>query len=93
STVVLDEVEIPAAQLLPADVLPRLHRYALATIGAVADGLRKGALTLTAEHVRTRHQFGRPLAEFQAVAQQVADLYVVSRTLHVAAESACWALA
>ncbi|MFD4428233.1 acyl-CoA dehydrogenase family protein [Nocardia sp. NPDC058497] len=93
ATLVLDEVEIPADQLLPAEVLPRLHRHALATIGAVADGLLKGALTLTAEHVRTREQFGRPLAEFQAVAQQIADLYVVSRTLHVAAESACWALA
>ncbi|MEV6215907.1 acyl-CoA dehydrogenase family protein [Nocardia sp. NPDC051833] len=93
ATVVLDDVEIPADQLLPADVLPRLHRYALAGIGAVADGLLKGALALTAEHVRTREQFGRPLAEFQAVAQQIADLYVVSRTLHVAAESACWALA
>lgn len=93
ATVVLDDVEIPADQLLPADVLPRLHRYALATIGAVADGLLNGALRLTAEHVRTREQFGRPLAEFQAVAQQIADLYVVSRTLHVAAESACWALA
>lgn len=93
ATVVLDDVEIPADQLLPADVLPRLHRYALAAIGAVADGLLKGALALTAEHVRTREQFGRPLAEFQAVAQQIADLYVVSRTLHVAAESASWALA
>lgn len=92
ATLVLDEVEIPADQLLP-DALPGLHRHALATIGAVADGLLKGALTLTAEHVRTREQFGRPLAEFQAVAQQIADLYVVSRTLHVAAESACWALA
>ncbi|MFC4124381.1 acyl-CoA dehydrogenase family protein [Nocardia rhizosphaerae] len=93
ATLVLDEVEIPAVQLLPADLLPSLHRYALATLGAVADGLLKGALTLTAEHVRTREQFGRPLAEFQAVAQEIADLYVVSRTLHVAAESACWALA
>ncbi|WP_336087595.1 acyl-CoA dehydrogenase family protein [Nocardia sp. SSK8] len=92
ATLVLDEVEIPADQLLP-DALPTLHRHALASIGAVADGLLKGALTLTAEHVRTREQFGRPLAEFQAVAQQIADLYVVSRTLHVAAESACWALA
>ncbi len=92
ATLVLDDVEIPADQLLP-DVLPVLHRHALACIGAVADGLLKGAITLTAEHVRTREQFGRPLAEFQAVAQQIADLYVVSRTLHVAAESACWALA
>ncbi|AFT98467.1 acyl-CoA dehydrogenase family protein [Nocardia brasiliensis] len=91
-TVRLDRVEIPAEQLLPGG-LAQLHRLAVASIGAVADGLLKGALVLTAEHLRTRRQFGRPLAEFQAVAQQIADLYVVSRTLHVAAVSANWALA
>ncbi|MBF6332744.1 acyl-CoA dehydrogenase family protein [Nocardia transvalensis] len=87
-----DAAEIPAEQLLP-DGIAALHRLALASIGSVADGLVKGALTLTAEHVRTRHQFGRPLAEFQAVAQQIADIYVVSRTLHAAAVSANWTLA
>ncbi|MGW4243022.1 acyl-CoA dehydrogenase family protein [Nocardia sp. NPDC004722] len=88
----LDQVEIPAEQLLPGG-LAELHRYALASIGAVADGLLNGVVKLTAEHVRTREQFGRPLAEFQAVAQQIADVYVVSRTLHVAACSVAWALA
>ncbi|GAB2716575.1 acyl-CoA dehydrogenase family protein [Nocardia thraciensis] len=88
----LEDAEIPAAQLLPNGIAD-LHRLALASIGAVADGLLKGVLTLTAEHVRTRHQFGRPLAEFQAVAQQIGDVYVVSRTLHAAALSANWALA
>lgn len=88
----LDGVRIPAEQLIP-DGLARLHRTAIAAIGSVADGLLKGALVLTAEHLRTRHQFNRPLAEFQAVAQQIADLYVVSRTLHAAAVSANWALA
>ncbi|WP_216896210.1 acyl-CoA dehydrogenase family protein [Nocardia alni] len=87
-----DGVAIPAAQLL-AGGITELHRLALASIGSVADGLLKGVLALTAEHVRTRHQFGRPLAEFQAVAQQIADVYVVSRTLHAAAASANWALA
>ena len=33
---------------------------------------------------RTRHQFGKPLATFQAVAQQLADVYVVARTVHLA---------
>lgn len=91
SAVRFEEVEIPAEQLL-TDAEPRLRRAALASIGAVADGLLKGALALTAEHVRSRRQFNRPLAEFQAVAQQIADLYVVSRTLHAAALSANWAL-
>ncbi|MFI5715235.1 acyl-CoA dehydrogenase family protein [Nocardia sp. NPDC051750] len=90
-SVKLDGVAIPADRLLP-DAGPRLHRLVLAAIGAVADGLLSGAVKLTAAHVGTRHQFNRPLAEFQAVAQQIADLYVVSRTLHVAALSANWAL-
>ncbi|MFD0361771.1 acyl-CoA dehydrogenase family protein [Nocardia sp. GCM10030253] len=88
----LDQVEIPAERLLPGGIA-ELHRFAVAAIGSVADGLLKGALALTAEHVRTRRQFNRPLAEFQAVAQQIADVYVVSRTLHAAAVSANWALA
>ncbi|MFI9505900.1 acyl-CoA dehydrogenase family protein [Nocardia sp. NPDC052566] len=88
----LDRVEIPAEQFMPG-ALGQLHRLALASIGSVADGLLKGAITLTAEHVRTRRQFNRALAEFQAVAQQIADLYVVSRTLHAATLSANWALA
>ncbi|WP_054816648.1 acyl-CoA dehydrogenase family protein [Nocardia arizonensis] len=92
ATVRLDDVRVPADQLM-ADGLPYLHRVAVAAIGSVADGLLKGAVVLTAEHLRTRHQFNRPLAEFQAVAQQIADLYVVSRTLHAAAVSATWALA
>ncbi|WP_067471241.1 acyl-CoA dehydrogenase family protein [Nocardia amamiensis] len=91
-TVLLDQVEIPADHLWPTG-LGDLHRLALASIGSVADGLLEGAIILTAEHLRTRNQFGRPLAQFQAVAQQIADLYVVSRTLHVAAASANWALA
>ncbi len=72
----------------PADV----DRFAVAGAAAVADGVIAGALQLTADHVRTREQFGRPLAAFQAVAQQVADVYVVARTVHLAAASAAWRL-
>lgn len=66
----------------------------LAVAGAVAfgDGALAGALTLTTEHVRTRRQFGVPLATFQAVAQQIADVYIASRTVHLAASSAAWQL-
>ncbi|MEU7907177.1 acyl-CoA dehydrogenase family protein [Actinoplanes sp. NPDC049118] len=68
-----------------------LHRFAVAGACAVGDGALAGALRLTSEHVRTRHQFGRPLAAFQAVAQQIADVYVTARTLHLAVLAACWA--
>lgn len=70
-----------------------LHRYAVAGACAYGDGLLAGALALTATHVRTREQFGKPLATFQAVAQQIADVYIASRTLHLAAWSAIWRLA
>lgn len=91
-SVSFDDTVVPAAQLLNVPLVT-LHRIALAAIGAVADGLLKGVLALTSEHLRTRQQFGRPLAEFQAVAQEIADVYVVSRTLQVAATSANWSLA
>jgi alkylation response protein AidB-like acyl-CoA dehydrogenase len=75
-----------------ADCHADLHRYAIAGACALGDGALAGALALTAGHVRTREQFGKPLATFQAVAQQIADVYVASRTLHLAVTSAVWRL-
>jgi alkylation response protein AidB-like acyl-CoA dehydrogenase len=69
-----------------------VDRFAVAGAAAVADGVLAGALALTAAHLRNREQFGRPLATFQAVAQQVADVYVTARTVHLAAISAAWRL-
>jgi 3-oxo-4-pregnene-20-carboxyl-CoA dehydrogenase alpha subunit len=69
-----------------------LYRIAVAGACAVADGVLAAALDLTTEHVRSREQFGRPLATFQAVAQQIADVYATARTLHLATLSACWQL-
>ncbi|HTA09865.1 MAG TPA: acyl-CoA dehydrogenase family protein [Streptosporangiaceae bacterium] len=68
--------------------------YALAAAGtcAVGDGVLAAALDLTTEYIRRREQFGRPLATFQAVAQQIADVYAAARTLHLASLSACWRL-
>lgn len=69
-----------------------IYQLALAGACALADGAVAGALALTTAHVASRQQFGRPLAAFQAVAQQIADVYIASRTLHLAALSACWRL-
>ena len=74
------------------DAVPTLYRFALAALAAFSDGLLSGATELTAKHVSERHQFGKPLATFQAVAQQIADVYVTARTLHVAALSSVWRL-
>ena len=70
-----------------------LGRYALAGAAATASGVLTGALLLTTEHVRTREQFGRPLARFQAVTMRVGDVYIALRALDAAMWGACWRLA
>ncbi|WP_034268947.1 acyl-CoA dehydrogenase family protein [Haloechinothrix halophila] len=60
---------------------------------ALGSGALAGALELTTEHLRTRHQFGKPLATFQAVAQQIADVYIAARTVELSTTSAVWRLA
>lgn len=84
--------DVPAEILGEGAGLADLHACALAGVCALGDGAVAAALDLTAEHVRTREQFGKPLAAFQAVAQQIADVYVLARTLHLATLSACWRL-
>ncbi|TWF93741.1 acyl-CoA dehydrogenase family protein [Saccharopolyspora dendranthemae] len=88
----LDDVEGEVLGSPSEAVLDDVHSCALAGMCALGDGAVAAALELTAEHLRTRHQFGKPLAAFQAVAQQIADVYVVNRTLHLAALSASWRL-
>jgi 3-oxo-4-pregnene-20-carboxyl-CoA dehydrogenase alpha subunit len=88
----LDDVLVSGADVLSPDVTA-LHRFATAGAAAVGHGVITGALALTASHLATRHQFGKPLATFQAVAQQVADVYITARTVELAALSANWRLA
>jgi len=76
-----------------ADCVRDLYQLAAAGACALADGAVAGALALTRDHVASREQFGRPLAAFQAVSQQIADVYIASRTMHLAALAACWQLA
>jgi alkylation response protein AidB-like acyl-CoA dehydrogenase len=88
----------PVLRLQDAPVEPiggnskALRAYAVAGACALGDGALAGALAMTADHVRDRHQFGRPLATFQAVAQQIADVYVASRTMHLISLAASWNL-
>ena len=70
----------------------RVNQLALAAIGAFASGLVAGALRLTADYVANRHQFGKPLSTFQTVAAQLAEVYIASRTLTLAATSVVWRL-
>jgi alkylation response protein AidB-like acyl-CoA dehydrogenase len=84
---------VPVEHVLgTAATLTDLYQLAVAGACCLADGALSAALALTRDHVAARRQFGKPLATFQAVAQQIADVYITSRTLHLVTQSACWRL-
>ncbi|MFC9972283.1 acyl-CoA dehydrogenase family protein [Spirillospora sp. NPDC127200] len=70
-----------------------LRRTAVLGAVALASGVLDGALALTAEYVKGREQFGRPLAQFQAVTMNIGDVYIAKRALDVAVWAGAWRLA
>jgi 3-oxo-4-pregnene-20-carboxyl-CoA dehydrogenase alpha subunit len=91
-TVTFDSVAVPDSDVLAAASAHRVNQLALAAIGAHVDGLVAGALRLTADYVANRKQFGKPLSTFQTVAAQLAEIYIASRTIDLAAKSVIWRL-
>lgn len=91
-TVTFAAVAIPDTDVLDGATARRINELALAAIGAFTDGLVAGALRLTADYVAGRKQFGKPLSTFQTVAAQLAQVYIASRTIGLAAKSVVWRL-
>lgn len=90
---VVEFADVAVQTVLDGAAVHRLNQLALAAIGAYAAGLMAGAVRLTADYVSNRHQFGRPLATFQTVAAQLAEVYIASRTMGLVSTSAVWRLA
>jgi alkylation response protein AidB-like acyl-CoA dehydrogenase len=91
-TVTFDGVAVPESDVLAGADAHRVNQLALAMVGAYVDGLVAGALRLTADYVANRKQFGKPLSTFQTVAAQLAEVYIASRTIDLAAKSVVWRL-
>ena len=70
----------------------RLHELLTLTGVAHQLGVTQGALALTAEHARTREQFGRPIGTFQAVGQRLADAYIQTLGQELTLWQAAWLL-
>src|SRR5260370_73523 len=67
-----------------------LDRHAMAGVAAAISGVLAGALRLTTQHVKSRQQFGRPLAEFQAGTRPIADVDHAGPALAAALRAGCW---
>jgi alkylation response protein AidB-like acyl-CoA dehydrogenase len=75
---ILDGCEVPAANVVGEVGVG--YKVAIETlntgrigIGAQMIGIARGALTATLKYVKERHQFGKPIADFQAVQFQLAQ--------------------
>ena len=67
--------------------------HAEAGLASLQSGVCAAALKLSAEYTSEREQFGRPIASFQAVGQRVADAYIDTEAVRLAALQAAWRLA
>jgi alkylation response protein AidB-like acyl-CoA dehydrogenase len=77
--VYFDGVRIPAARMIgePGSGFRTAMRtldHTRVTIAAQAVGIAQGALDVARRYVKERRQFGRPVAEFQAVQFMLADM-------------------
>ncbi len=59
-------------------------------IGALAVGLAQGCLEMATNYAKERKQFGRPIAEFQAIAFKLADMAVGTELARLAVYRGAW---
>ncbi len=61
-----------------------------AALASISAGVCEAALRITAEYTKTRYQFGRPIATFQAVSQRAGDAYIDTEAVRLTALQAAW---
>ena len=94
----LDGVRVGADRLLGEDadgaaVITLITEFATTALCVQEAGACASALDLTAEYTKTRVQFDKPIATFQAVGQRAADAYVDTEAIRLTAWQAASRLA
>lgn len=92
--IALDRVELPEAALLASGATAEAlvaDAEARGRLAVCADmlGAMEVLLDLTADYLRTREQFGRPLAAFQALQHAAVDMYVELETARAMLDYGC----
>ncbi len=92
-----DRAMIPMERVLGsigngAEVCEWLSERLTVALCAQQLGTVDGALTLTADYAKSREQFGKPIATFQAVSQRLADGYIDVLGARLTMWQAAWKL-
>ncbi|HWE69023.1 MAG TPA: acyl-CoA dehydrogenase family protein [Acidimicrobiales bacterium] len=76
-----------------ASIVQWLVLRATAALSVAEAGVTAASLALVSEYTKTREQFGKPIATFQAVGQRAADAYVDAEAIRLTAWQAAWRIA
>lgn len=82
----------PVGSALPDEAVERVTAFGLALVSADALGVASAALQSAVEHAKVRHQFGRAIGSFQAVAHLLADAHVSIEAIRSVVWHAAWAV-
>ncbi len=98
ATVEMVDALVPAIDLLAEGAAARTAIRDLVERGAAAwcavqAGVCQSALRAISHHTSERQQFGKPIAEFQAVAQRAADAFIDAEMVRLTARQAVFRLA
>ena len=99
AVVELAAVNVPADRRLGGDdadgaaIIGLITEFATTALCVLEAGVCAAALELTAEYTKTREQFDKPIATFQAVGQRAADAYVDTEAIRLTAWQAASRLA
>jgi 3-oxocholest-4-en-26-oyl-CoA dehydrogenase beta subunit len=93
----LEGVDVASGDVLGSaedgvEILAWTVERATAALCAIAIGICEEAVRMTAEYTKTREQFDRPIATFQAVGQRAADAYIDTEGIRLTAWQAIWRL-
>ncbi len=80
----------PAVRVGDVDALRALIERASTAASVMVAGHCAAAVAMTSEYVKSRQQFDRPIASFQAVSQRTADAYIDAEGVRLTAWQAAW---
>lgn len=75
------------------EMLRSVFEHSVVALASIQVGVAEGSLALTASHLSSRKQFGKPLSAFQATTQRAADGYITTEAMRVTTLNAAWRLA